>query len=274
MRGRMYRAKEGKQPGGRALYGYHLAEGNHIVNEEEAKVVQMVFGFLTNEEMTLRGIQKKLNGMGIPTRNGTTFWQHSVLHRMVRDRAYTGEWYYNKTTSKPPKSKDNSLSQKTKPKEMWVPAPIPAIISHETFDSAQRQLARNAELCDRNIQRQYLLSGLIKCGKCGYSYNARTMRDTIYYTCNSKLGHVNAVSCKSPGIRGDIIEPLVCDSVKKLLSQPKLIIEQMEARASGIGGSDYLQESLKTVGQNLRKRICRLTSCWRLTPLVRSTQSY
>lgn len=254
MRGRMYRAREGRQPGGRALYGYSLVEGNHIINEDEAKVVQMVFGFLANDGMTLRGIQKKLNGMGIPTRNGTTFWQHSVLHRIVRERAYTGEWYYNKTTSHPQKSNDNQLSEKVKPKEMWVASPIPALISCETFEASQRQLARNAERCNRNIKRQYLLSGLIKCGKCGYNYNARTMRDTIYYTCNSKLGHVNAVNCKSPGIRGDAIEPLVCDSVKKLLSQPKLIIQQLENRASGTSGSDYLQESLKSVGQSLAKK--------------------
>ena len=42
IRGRMQRAKEGRQPGGRALYGYDLVEGRHVVNEEEAKVVQMV----------------------------------------------------------------------------------------------------------------------------------------------------------------------------------------------------------------------------------------
>ncbi|MFC1971401.1 zinc ribbon domain-containing protein [Chloroflexota bacterium] len=84
------------------------------------------------------------------------------------------------------------------------------------------------------MRRQYLLSGLIKCGRCGYSYNARTLRNTIYYSCTSKLGHVESVSCKSHGMRGDMIEPLVWDSVEKLLSQPKLIIEQMEKRTSKV----------------------------------------
>ena len=240
IRCRMQRAKEGRQPGGRALYGYDLVEGRHVVNEEEAKVVQIVFRYLANDGMTLRSIQKRLNGMGVLTRKGTAFWQRSVLHRLVREQAYTGEWHYNKTTQRPPKADINSLSEKVKPKDKWVPVSIPAIISRETFDAAQRQLARNAELCNRNVRRQYLLSGLIRCGKCGYSYNARTLRDTIYYTCNSKLGHVNAVSCESHGVRGDIIEPVVWNCVKELLSQPKLIIEQMEKRDLEMEGSGCL----------------------------------
>jgi site-specific DNA recombinase len=254
IRGRMQRAKEGRQPGGRALYGYDLVEGRHVANEEEAKVVQMVFRYLVNDGMTLRSIQKRLNGMGVLTRKGTAFWQRSVLHRLVREQAYTGEWHYNKTTQRPPKADINSLLEKVKPKDKWVPVSIPAIISRETFDAAQRQLARNAEFCNRNIRRQYLLSGLIRCGKCGYSYNARTLRDTIYYTCNSKLGHVNAVSCESHGVRGDIIEPVVWDCVKELLSQPKLIIEQMEKRDLEMEESGYLQESLKAIGRKLAKK--------------------
>ncbi|MFC1893558.1 recombinase family protein [Chloroflexota bacterium] len=254
MRGKLRKvSQDGGQPGGRSLYGYSLVDGRHTIHEEEAEVVRMVFSWLADDGLTLRSIQKKLNGMGVLTRKGTTYWQHSVLHRIAKEQAYTGAWHYNKTDRLPKANADSSL-QKIKPRDQWVPVAIPPIISHETFDAAQRQLARNAELCNRNIRRQYLLSGLIRCGKCGYSYNARTMRDTIYYTCNSKLGHVNAVSCESHGVRGDIIEPVVWDCVKELLSQPKLIVEQMEKRDPEIGGSDYLQESLKSVGQNLAKK--------------------
>ena len=254
MRGKLRKvSQDGRQPGGRSLYGYSLVDGRHTICEEEAEVVRMVFAWLENNGLTLRSIQKKLNGMKVPTRKGKTFWNHSVLHRIVRDEAYTGDWYYNKT-ERLPKVNQNSSRQKMKPREQWVPVSIPAIISHETFDAAQRQLARNAEFCNRNIRRQYLLSGLIRCGKCGYSYNARTTRDTIYYTCNSKLGHVNAVSCESHGVRGDIIEPVVWDCIKELLSQPKLIIEQMEKRDLAMEGSGYLQESLKAVDRKLAKK--------------------
>lgn len=254
MRGKLRKAsQDGRQPGGRSLYGYSLIDGRHTILEEEAEVVRMVFDWLANDGLTLRSIQKKLNGMEVSTRKGTTLWNHSVLHRLVRDQAYTGDWYYNKT-ERITKANVNSSLQKMKPREQWVSVSIPAIISHETFDAAQRQLARNSEFCNRNVKRQYLLSGLIRCGKCGYNYSARTMRDTIYYTCNSKLGHVNAVSCKSPGVRGDMIEPVVWDSVKELLSQPKLIIEQMEKQDSKLEGTGYLQESLKAIGQKLAKK--------------------
>ncbi len=254
MRGKLRKAsQDGRQPGGRSLYGYSLVDGKHTICEEEAEVVQIVFRYLANDGMTLRSIQKRLNEKGVLTRKGTVFWQRSVLHRLVREQAYTGDWYYNKT-ERLPKANQNSSLQRMKPREQWVPVSIPAIISRETFDAAQRQLARNAELCNRNIRRQYLLSGLIRCGKCGYSYNSRTLRDTIYYTCNSKLGHVNAVSCESHSVRGDTIEPVVWNSVKELLSQPKLIIEQMEKRDLEMEGSGYLQESLKAIDRKLAKK--------------------
>ena len=254
MRGKLRKAsQDGRQPGGRVLYGYSLVDGRHIIREEEAEVVRMVFTWLAIDGLTMRSIQKKLNGMEVPTRKGTTFWHHSVLHRIVREQAYAGDWYYNKT-ERLSKVNQNSSLQRMKPREQWVPVSIPAIISQETFDAAQRQLAKNTEFCNRNIRRQYLLSGLIKCGKCGYSYNARTMRDTIYYTCNSRLGHVNAVSCESRSVRGDVIEPVVWDCVKEMLSQPELIIEQMEKRDLEMERSGYLEESLKTVGQKLAKK--------------------
>ena len=254
MRGKLRKAsQDGKQPGGRSLYGYDLPDGRHMVNEVEAKVVQMIFGWLTREGMTLRAIQKRLNQMQIPKRGGGTFWQRSVLHRLVREEAYTGTWYYNKTVSRTTETNIKSTMEKVKPREQWVPVSIPSIISHETFLAAQLQLARNAEFCKRNVRRQYLLSGLIRCGKCGYRYNARTLRDTVYYGCNSKLSHVRPAPCESNSVRGDKIEPAVWDSIKELLSQPKLIIEQIEAQ-NQTKGNEYLEDGLQVVGQTLNKK--------------------
>ena len=53
-------------------------------------------------------------------------------------------------------------------------------------------------------------------------------------------------------MRGDIIEPLAWDSVKELLSEPKLVIEQIEKQKVN-NGTSYLEDSLKTVNQKLTK---------------------
>ncbi len=253
MRGKMQKAREGKQPGGKPPYGYRLVDGRHVVYEEEAKVVNMIFDWLSKEGETLRGIQARLNKIRIPTRNNGKFWQRCVLHRIVRDEAYTGHWYYNKRVQAPAKFKKNTSVQKFKPREDWICVAIPSIISQETFDAAQRQLIRNANFSPRNSSRQYLLTGLIVCGKCGYRYTARTINSKTYYSCNSKIGYITPVSCGSLYVRGDIVEPLVWDSVKELLNQPKLIIDQVEKQNQN-NGNGYLHVSLQTVNESIGKK--------------------
>ena len=140
-----------------------------------------------------------------------------------------------------------------KPREEWIHVRIPPIISNETFELAQRQLEKNAEFSKRNLKRQYLLSGLLVCGKCGYKYSARTQRNTVYYNCNSKLGHTESQPCKSRNVRGDVIEPLIWDSVKELLGNPELIVKQVEKQKES-NGISYLEENLQAVNQKLTKK--------------------
>ena len=90
MRGKLSRAKEGKHPGGRAAYGYKLVDAKHVIESKEADVIQMVFDWLAKDGMSLRGIQHRLIKMGIPTRNGKSWWQRAMLYRIVTDPIYVG----------------------------------------------------------------------------------------------------------------------------------------------------------------------------------------
>jgi len=255
--GRMQMAREGSQPGGKPIYGYKLVEGKHIINEKEAKVIRMVFEWLSKDGFTLTKVQSRLNKMGIPTRNGGKFWYRGVLQRIARNEAYAGRWYYNKRVEVHQNGKTARV-QRFKSKEHWILVSIPAIISEETFEAAQRQLERNANFSSRNTKRQYLLSGLIVCGKCSHNYSARTMKNgKAYYGCNSKMSHITPVSCKTPYVRGEVIEPLVWDSVKELLSQPKLIIDQVEKQSQN-NGNGYLRVSLQTMNENIGKKMAEV----------------
>lgn len=253
MRGKMQKAREGKQPGGKPPYGYRLVDGKHVVYDKEAKVVRMILEWLSKDGMTLRGIQARLNDMKIPTRNGGKFWQRCVLHRIVREEAYTGYWYYNKRVGAPARFKKGASVQRLKSREEWIQVAVPSIISQEIFEAAQRQLERNATFSPRNTRRQYLLTGLIVCGKCGYRYSAKTVDGKTYYSCNSKIGYITPVRCGSPYVRGDVIEPLVWDSVKEILNQPEVVIEQIE-KQPGSSNSGYSEASLQTVNHSLEKK--------------------
>jgi len=252
-RGKLSRAKEGRQPCGRALYGYRLVDSKHEIEPKEAEVVRMIFDWLVKERLTLNAIQMRLNRVAIPTRSGRQWWQRATLYRIVRDEAYTGHWFYNKRVEVPAKSKKGVKVQVLRPREQWIPVSIPPLISLETFEAAQRQLARNAELSPRNTKRHYLLSGLLVCGKCGYNWTGRTINGKTYYSCNSKLGSITPNACPSRYIRGDKLEPMIWETISRLLSQPKLIIEQMKNR-SRANPSAYLEANLDRVSHALERK--------------------
>ena len=80
----------------------------------------------------------------------------------------------------------------------------------------QEQLNKNKGASTRT-KRQYLLSGLIKCGYCGGTYtgfaskNRRSGEETVYYTCSTKE---RLKTCKAKNVRGDEIESFVYYTLK------------------------------------------------------------
>jgi len=243
-RGKLSRAKEGKHPGGRAAYGYKLVDAKHVIEPKEADVIRMVFDWLAKDGMSLRGIQHRLIKMGIPTRNGKSWWQRATLYRIVTDPMYVGRWYYNKHMRAPAKTKDYGTVQMLKPREQWIPVQVPAIVSQETFEAAQRQLARNRELSYRNTKRQYLLSGLLICGNCSFKIGARSTGGRVYYCCNSKSGNSRPKLCSAKNVRGDELGKIIWESI----SRPELIIEQIKNREQA-DPTAHLRASLDRVSQ-------------------------
>ena len=252
MRGKLAKARQGKQPCGRAAYGYRLRDGRHEINEEEAEVIRMVFDWLARDGMTLRAIQLRLNRLGIPTKEGKSWWQRATLYRIVRDPVYTGKWYYNKRMEAPAKTKKGATVQVLKAREQWIPVEVPAIITEQTFEAAQSQLKRNRELCKRNTNREYLLTGLLVCGKCGFNLNARTVKSRVYYCCNSKLGTTTPNICPSKYIQGLKLEEIVWNTISKLLAQPELIVQQLQNRK--YSPVAHLEASLDQVCQSLESK--------------------
>jgi len=252
-RGKSRKAKEGKQPGGQPPYGYKLVGGKHVIEPNEAEIVCMVFDSLVKGGMTLRAIQQKLIRLGIPTRKGKSWWQRATLYRMVMDETYVGRWYYNKRMDVPAKSKNGGNIQVLKPKEQWIPVEVPAMISRETFEAAQTQLARNSEFCSRKTKGEYLLGGLLVCSHCGYKLGARTSGNRVYYSCYSKKGNNRPKICSSKNIRGDKLETLVWQTVSQLLSQPQLIVDQANSTGQ-IDTNTYIEANLDRVSHALQRK--------------------
>jgi site-specific DNA recombinase len=260
-RGKLQKAREGHYQCGRAPYGYRYVPrqdkmpGHLVVDEGEAELVRMIYGWLTDEHMTIRQILRRLNtGPHFP-RSGRHPWSPSVVHHILADPVYAGTAYANRYTfvlpKKPrrdrgPRSHEASCRQ-LKPREQWIPISVPALVDADTWDRAKAQLDRNAALSFRNNTKyNYLLRCLLTCRTCGLAMIGRTYGATgtqperRYYQCRGKDCVLTArpERCPSRNVKAEEIEAVVWDHVAGLLADPARLVAQFARFAAVEGGSD------------------------------------
>src|SRR3954454_5519368 len=252
-RGKLQKAGAGQFVGVHAPYGYRYlprrdgAAGRLVIDDAEAETVRMLYGWLTEERLTLRQILKRLNfGPWLP-RCGRRPWSPSTVHHVLADPVYTGTAYANRyesvTASKPRGSRrpgyDGKGCRRLRPREQWIPIAVPPLVGQEIWDRAQAQLARNAVLSFRNNKRHdYLLRCLLTCGGCGLAMFGTTRpaaggRERRYYRCAGKdcVEIARAQPCPRACVDGEALEGAVWDHVRDLLSAPDRLVAQFESFA-------------------------------------------
>lgn len=93
--GRKIKAAAGGYSGGKAPMGYRVSNGALEIDEDEAKVVRLIFS-LRDSGMTMLGIVDELNKAGYVTRSGKPFWQSSVQSILNNRKTYQGWYRYGK----------------------------------------------------------------------------------------------------------------------------------------------------------------------------------
>ena len=95
-RGKLQKARDGHYLTGRAAYGYRYVPrcgdvpGQLLVDEREAELVRMLYGWLIGERMTIRQIIKRLNAGPHLPRSGRHAWSPSTVQHILSDPIYTG----------------------------------------------------------------------------------------------------------------------------------------------------------------------------------------
>jgi site-specific DNA recombinase len=263
-RGKLQKARNGHYIGGKAPYGYRYiprregTPGYLVIEENEAQLVRTLYSWLIQERQTIRQILKRLNFGPWYPRSGKRPWGTSVVHHILSDPIYTGTAYVNRYHYVPPKKPRPSRGPHTheascrqlKPREEWVPIPVPAIIDQATFELAQAQLARNSLLSFRhNTRYSYLLRCLLTCGTCGLAMFGRHCKATTtqperrYYVCHGKDWILSAREqpCPRRQVKAEELETAVWDHVTQLLSNPSQLLHQFQ-RVTEVAAEGNAQE--------------------------------
>lgn len=243
--GKLRKVKEGHPLVSEAPYGYTYVKmqdrvhGYYEVNEEEAKVVKMIFNWVAYDKLTIRGIVKKLQELGIqPRKSKRGVWNTSTLGHLLRNTTYIGEAQWGKSVAVAPERpiknekyrKIKKTSRKSRPEEEWHTIPTPAIIDKELFASAEKQRKENFELSNRNRKNDYLLAGKIWCDCGDRRVGEGPQRGKhLYYRCTGRVHSFPLPAvCAEGGINARLADGQVWDKIAELMTSPAILREQAE----------------------------------------------
>ena len=202
------KAARGGWCGGQRPYGLNIAANReHLeANPGEAPLVPVIFDQYANRQIGSSALATWLNEQGYRTKNGR-LWSSASVITVLRNRAYLGEIYYRGN---------------------WYPAPHDPLIPTDLFERAQVTLTERGE--DRSQRRsnptEYLLSGRIRCGRCGQAYigtaaHGRSGRYT-YYTCFTRMRY-GTKHCDNDRLPAEQLEQAVTRRLWKVLHDRPLL---------------------------------------------------
>ncbi|MDA2924392.1 recombinase family protein [Acidobacteria bacterium AH-259-L09] len=227
-RGKLEGLRKGKWTIGRIPFGYRYEKetAQWSFHPEESKLFLWVKEKLLKDSWSLRKIHKDLYDRGIKTKRGKQF-AHCTLNYMLRNTAYKGELYANKT----------------QPRHEWIKVKIPPLISEEEWQQIQEQLDANKRI-GRPSKENLLLRGLLKCGHCQSSLYFQNG----YYVCHNRRApeHERTTKdkrrCKLPYIYTKQLDRMIFSQITRFLSEPAFLLDQMFSYESQ---SQQLKELLK-----------------------------
>jgi DNA invertase Pin-like site-specific DNA recombinase len=294
-----------------------------LSSTDRVELVQRIFEMYVRESLGLKAIAERLNKEGLPSpRDGCWSektgrgWGIGTLQSILKNPLCTGLMVWNRRSKgkfhrvEGGQARERAYSEFEKlavnVKENWIVVPDahPAIIDRHTFDEAHRLLreraarhfASGAPRFGRAKNSPYLLTGVMKCARCGHAYQGYSSHSrkhrksgekilTRYYACSGYVNKGNSV-CKralvalkpvEEYVLGRIslrVEELLTNGGKKRLRDaiaselrscgpdPKEEMRDIRARLKGIDESiDRLLDSITPINKEfIDKKLLALGS--------------
>lgn len=237
----------GSWPGGPPPYGFDLTKisdssgrrVSSLVANSNAPVVHKIFQLYAQDSASLRSVAIALNAEGIPGPRRKT-WDNVTLSRILHSPLYVQAtedvfwWYLSKGLQ--PKQEAiafdgthacNVIGKRDRSKGKYrdLEQQHFSLSNHQGFIPAdlwlkcQEKLDRNRQFAPSTSGKHSWLTGLLKCGSCGYAIKVIQDRPTQkrYLACS---GRTNMATCSAHfDIDLSELEQAVAEKIKGLLAQ-------------------------------------------------------
>ena len=225
------------------LYGYRKGDDSKPeIIPDQAEVVRKIYDlFLSGTPV--RGIQEYLNANSVPNINGESKWARSAIDSILTNEKYCGDVLLQKTYI------DDCINKKVKKNTGQLPMYLvqnhhEGIISRETFDAAQAELARrsagkspskkNAPTGRSRYSSKYALSDRLYCGECGTRYQRCTWRNRdgskrIVWRCVSRVDYGNKYCHDSPTLDEEPLHRAILAAINSTVKGKDSIIYNLKS---------------------------------------------
>ena len=225
--------KSGHVLGNDKLYGYDKKDCVLTINEEEAKVVRIIFDLYANHRLGTRKISQKLLEMGYTSREGNAFNVLTIRH-MLENPKYKGWYCGNKTQNLDYRTKKKAFLDESE----WVMYPdpsIPAIVSEELWDRAnalykERRKEMMTHSSGASFHNRYPYSCKIICEEHGTTFHRQVLKsaagDKEVWQCKVYRQKGRA-ACSAPQIRSEELDRIMADIFTEMMKDKQGIIDSL-----------------------------------------------
>ncbi|MCC8074801.1 MAG: recombinase family protein, partial [Clostridiales bacterium] len=217
-------------------------DGNLVVNEEQAKVVRLIYKLFL-DGLTAYAIASELTKREIKTPTGKNKWNMSTVQSILTNEKYKGDALLQKTYTTDFLTKKSKVNEGEIP-QYYVEGNHEAIIEPKIFDYAQMEMERRSQSSQR-YSGVSVFSSKIKCGECGCWYGSKVWHSNdkyrrVIYQCNNK--YKGDKKCGTPHITEDEVKAVFVRAVNILLCERDELIANVQTIIAMLCDSTELEK--------------------------------
>jgi len=255
--------KNGNVLGNNRIFGYDKKDCRLVINEEEAKMVRLIFELYGAGDTSVRKIEKILYEKGYRGRNGTRI-HHNTVSGIIQNPKYKGYYCGNKVTIVDFRTKE----QRFLPKDEWVMYKdetgeiVPAIVSEELWDRCNNIFEQRSTVIksrEHSFKDQSVFTGKIWCQahdkpywRTCFSNSASKGRPVYQWICSEKR-RFGAKTCLSFAIMETELYKMLSDFFKSIAENLEDYIDTFFKIYKAADQSDLVRKELNDLQVQLDK---------------------
>jgi site-specific DNA recombinase len=231
------RAKEGRWFGGRPPFGYLFSNEQRVLVADPVKgpIVRRIFDLYTRKRLGTRTIAQQLRDEQAPAPSAG--WGHPAVHWIINNPTYVGKIRW----------RDKVFDGIHEP-----------LVDEFTFAKAQAILRERGEHAKRRGNNSdFLLSGLLRCGRCGKAYIGMSANGNgglyHYYACTGRQKY-GPKACTGERLPREKLEQAVLHQLATVYRDEQLLSDALaKANAEAEQQRPELEQRLASTGAEISR---------------------